>query len=349
MRLPAAAFVGLLLLLAGCAQNAKPQGRVGGQPFGWDDEAPEQSGIAASPFYVLDQSSSFLVKGASYARYVLRIDQAQEHVEVFFTSTNKLAPLAKKPNINDVKYHYEFMQLRELGQKVRVMDVSAQPAFSNGNTGHTYTLTYIYGKGANYQYLVPFEGNPDHWRLLPGYYELIVATDEQLTVGVNLKIGTPLWTTHYNPQELGSSRAEGLQTFVQVWSGSTPHPLHKEFDELSEAKAGETLNYFAFANLIHRSNVVAVGTQGTVRVQVDQKEVPHRFEASDVSAVQPQVREAYAYAVSFNEPGPAFHEIKTRLDFDENLSLNNDLAAQMLLFAVAIHPEQTLKGLPTAP
>jgi hypothetical protein len=346
------AIVALLCVsFSGCASRDGPQTREGSQPYEWDEEAPERSELARTPYYVLKQSSSFLVKGASYARYILRVDQVVDDVEIFYTSTNKQAPEARKPNVRDAEYHYEFMQLRALGKSVRIMDVSASTAFSHANTGKTYTLAYIYGckagNCANYQYLVPYEGNPGDLRLDPGYYELVIATDEKLVVGVNLRIGSPLWTTHYHPQELGESRAEALETYVQAWAGSTPKDgVHREFVELVSAKEGEVLNYFAFANLIHRSNIFSVGSNGEVRVQVDDKEVPHRFEASGVNPTQPKVREAYAYGVSFNEPGPALHQLKVRLDFADTASFDNDLAAQLLVFGVATRASETVPGIP---
>lgn len=336
------------LLAAGCAaapNSVKP--RVGSVPYEWDEEAPDRSYLATEPYYVLSQSTSFLVKGASYARYIVRVDRTYESVELFFSSTNRYAPGVRGPSVNDDQYHYELMQIRPLGKSVRVMDVSAGPAFSNASTGHTFTLAYIYGRGANYQYLVPYEGDPGRWRLESGYYEVIVATDEELTVGVNIKLGTPLWSTHYHPQELGRSRSEGLHSYVRVWPGATPRSLRESYDEIVEAKAGESLNYFAFSNLIFRSNLVSVGTQGTVRVSVDGKEVPHRLQATGVNPGSPDRREAYAYAVSFNEPGPARHFLRTQLEFDQMLSLDSDLAAQMLVFAVAVKPVYGLSGLPT--
>lgn len=348
----AAAVIAVLsLAFAGCAGRGEPQTREGAQPFPWDEEAPERSELARAPYYVLEQSSSFLVKDATYARYILRVDRAVDDVEIFYTSTNKQAPEARKPNVRDAEYHYEFMQLRPLGKSVRIMDVSASTAFSHANTGKTYTLAYIYGckqtNCANYQYLVPYEGNPGDLRLEPGYYELVIATDERLTVGVNLRLGSPLWTTHYHPQELGDSRAESLETYVEAWAGATPSEgVHREFVELVEAKDGETLNYFAFANLIHRSNIFSVGSTGEVRVQVDDKEVPHRFEASGANPSQPQIREAYAYAVSFNEPGPVLHQLKVRLDFSDTVSFDNDLAAQLLLFGISTRPSQAVQGIP---
>lgn len=335
----------LVVALAGCAkpkEDAEP--RIGRVPFGWDEDAPERSHLATQSYYVLDQSSSFLVKGATYARYIVRVDETLEGVELFFTSTNSAAPNATHPNVNDATYHYEFMQIRRLGTSVRVMDVSAAPAFSNANTGRTFTLAYVYGRGANYQYLAPYQGDPGNWRLDPGFYELIIATDERLTVGVNMKIGTPLWSTHYYPQELGEARSESLQTYAEIFPGAAPPALSKSFGAYVEVNEGEILNYFAFSNLIHRSNVVAVGTEGTVRVEVDDSAVPHRLQPA---GVEPQRTEAYAYAVSFNEPGPARHTIRTEFDFRETVSVQSDLSAQMLLFAIVVRPLSTLDGLPS--
>ncbi|MBI2076807.1 MAG: hypothetical protein HYT80_00340 [Euryarchaeota archaeon] len=347
MRAVATAFIVVAVAFAGCAKEEPSETRVGRSPFPWDEEAPDRSEIAAESYYVLKQSSSFLVKGSSYGRYVFRVDHTFEDVDAFFTSTNRYAPPGvRRPNVNDAAYHFEFMQIRPLGKSIRVMDVNAGPAFGNASAGHAYTLTYIYGKGANYEYIAPFDGNPHHWRLDPGFYELIVATDENLTVGVNLGLGTPLWTTHYHPQELGSARAEALNTYVKVFPGSPPRALHESFDEVVDAKAGETLNYFAFASLYHRSNFVSVGSQGVVRVRVDDKEVPHRLEATGFHALQPQQREAYAYAVSFNQPGPAQHEIRTHLDFEQLGSFQSDLVGQMLIFAVALQPKLSHEGAP---
>lgn len=335
-------------ILAACTSPARPETRVGPNPFPWDEEAPERSELAHSLSYPVTQSSSFLVKDASYARYILKVDKKLENVSVFFTTTNQYAPEARHPTINDTVYHYEFMQLRRLGQSVRVMDVNAGPAFSNANTGKTLTLAFIYGKGANFQYFVPYEGNPGRWSLDPGYYELLIATDEKLVVGVNLDLHTPAWTTHYHPQELGDSHAEALRSYGRLFVGGSPRSLHESFNEVVDVKGGEALHYFAFANLIYRSHQIAVGAQGLVRVQVDEKEVPHRFEATSVNATGPERSEAFAYAVSFNEAGPARHEIRTRLDFDETVSYESDLVARLLVFAVGTKPRATLEGIPTA-
>lgn len=335
--------------LAGCADRERSEPpRVGRVPYGWDEEAPARSELSREPFYVLTQSSSFLVKGASYARYVLRVDQRLLGVELFFTSTNANAPNATHPNVGDDEYHFEFMQIRPLGSSVRVMDVSAGTAFSNASTGPTFTLTYIYGRGANYQYLAPYEGNPGDWTLEPGYYELVVATDEELTVGVNVKLGTPLWSTFYHPQELGEARAEALESYLAVFPGSAPRELRRDLAALVEADAGEFLNYFAFSNLIYRSNLAALATEGTVQVRVDESRVPHRLQETGVNPVEPHRTEAYAYAVSFNEAGPARHDLRTLLEFTETASVNSDLAAQMLLFAVVVTPKETLSGVPRA-
>lgn len=337
------------IALSGCAnQEPDRSPRVGGLPDGWDEESPQRSLLATEPYYVLTQSSSYLVKGASYGRYVIRVDERYDGVELFFTSTNSHAPNATHPAVNDFSYHYEFMQIRKLGTTVQVMDVSAEPAFSNANTGKTFTLAYIYGNGANYQYLAPYEGDPGNWRLEPGFYELVVATDQNLTVGVNVKLGTPLWSTYYHPQELGSSRGEALQTYVQGFASSSPRHLERSFVEVARAGDGETLNFFAFSNLIYRANVAAVGAQGSVRVMVDDQEVPHRLDVTSVAAQEPERREAYAYAVSFNEAGPVVHQLRTEITFDESASVSSDLVAQMLLYAVALRPERTLQGVPVA-
>jgi hypothetical protein len=345
-----AATLLVALFAAGCADAREQQDppRVGRVPYGWDEDAPRRSFLATQDYYVLTQSSSFLLKGASYGRYVVRVDERFDGVELFFTSTNANAPNATHPAVRDFAYHYEFMQIRKLGTQVRVMDVNAGSAFSNANTGKTFTLAYIYGNGANYQYLAPYEGDPGNWRLDPGYYELVIATDEELTVGINIKLGTPLWTTHYHPQELGSSRGEALQVYSQGFAAAAPRSLEKSFVEVVHADAGEFLNYFAFSDLIYRANVATLGAQGQVRVMVDDQDVPHRLDATQVVTNQPQRYEAYAYAVSFNEPGPVTHQLRTELSFEESASFQSDLAAQMLVFAVAVRPESTLPGIPTA-
>lgn len=340
-------FVVVTSLLAACTTSPPPETRVGPNPFPWDEEAPERSELAKTVSYSISQSSSFLVKDASYARYILRIESRVENVSVFFTTTNQYTPTARHPSINDTVYHYEFMQLRRLGQRVRVMDVNAEPAFSNANTGKTLTLAFIYGKGANFQYFVPYEGDPAAWTLEPGYYELIIATDEKLVVGVNLDLHTPLWTTHYHPQELGDSHAETMRSYGRLFAAGSPRSLHEGFDEVVDVPAEESLHYFAFANLIYRSHQAAIGAQGLVRVQVDEQEVPHRFEATHVNATSTQRSEAFAYAVSFNEAGPARHRIQTRLDFDETVSYESDLVAKLLIFAVATEARQAIEGIPT--
>ena len=344
-----AAALFLAIPFAGCAdKEPSREPRVGSVPFGWDEQAPDRSFLATETYYVLTQSSSFLLKGASYGRYVMRVDETFEGVELFFTSTNSRTQNATHPAVKDFSYHYEFIQIRKLGAAVRVMDVNAGPAFSNANTDQTFTLAYIYGNGANYQYLAPYEGDPANWKLEAGFYEMVIATDQNLTVGVNVKLGTPLWSTYYHPQELGHSRGEALNVYAQGFASTAPRTLERSFVDVVHADEGENLNYFAFSNLIYRANLAALGAQGNVRVTVDDQEVPHRLDLTGVATDQPERREAYAYAVSFNEPGPVVHQLRTELQFEESASVSSDLVAQLLLFAVTIRPETTLKGVPTA-
>src|SRR5688572_323819 len=88
-----AAALFLVVPLAGCADDEPSrEPRVGAVPFGWDEQAPSRSFLATETYYVLTQSSSFLLKGASYGRYVMRVDEPFEGVELFFTSTNAQTP-----------------------------------------------------------------------------------------------------------------------------------------------------------------------------------------------------------------------------------------------------------------
>jgi hypothetical protein len=339
-----------VLLLAGCARPERaPDRHIGTLPAGWDEDVPPRSELANVPFYDLEQSTSFLIKNRTYARYILHVPDRVDNVKVFFTTTNQYAPPGTRgPTVNDRTYHYELLQIRRLGDSTQLMDVNAGPAFSHAAAGHTLTLAYIYGRGANYQYFAPYEGNPGDWTLDAGYYDLILANDEALTLAINLDLGTPLWTTFYHPQEWGESRREALASFVQLHPGAAPRELEHTFDQIVEAKAGERLHYFAFSNLIYESQAAAIGSQGRVSVQVDGREVMHRLEATVLAPNEPERSEAFAYAVHYNAAGPIVHEIKTSLSFTEAASLGSTLLAQMLLFAVALVPEQSLDGLPTA-
>src|SRR5688500_5472593 len=91
----AAAALFLAIAFAGCAdKEASREPRVGAVPFGWDEHAPSRSFLATKTYYVLTQSSGFLLKGVSCGRYVVRVDVPFEGVDLFFTSANAQTPNA---------------------------------------------------------------------------------------------------------------------------------------------------------------------------------------------------------------------------------------------------------------
>lgn len=343
-------LVALLLLtlaMSGCLGQGRPSGRAAlDYPPDWDMEAPERSFLATELFYRLDHSSTFLVKGAQYARYVVKVEEKLPDVQLFF-STGAQYTKARGPDIQDDEYHFEFMQIRPLGRHVQDAATNAATAFSHAQAANTFTLTYIYGNGANYQYLAPYDSRPDHWTFEPGFYEFVIATDEQLTVGINVKTGSDYWSTFYHPQELGEARAEHLEHVVRFYTGAGGQMprIDEERHALLRAREGETLNYFVFADVMYLTNTAALGADGAAVVTVDGQETMQRMQ---ISSAAPTHSEAYAFAIDFNDAGPARKDVRVQATFQELISVESSMAAILLIFGVALHPQQTLAGLPTA-
>jgi hypothetical protein len=351
---PGVPLVVLLLVataVAGCSGSAQDAPRRDAPP-GWDDEpVPERSRLADVPFYRLGASSTFLAKDTSYARYIVQVPPAVKHASVFFTTTNGLSD-APAPSVGDDVFHYEFMQIRPLGERIDVVDVHAKTQFRQGTTGHTFTLTYVYGNGADYQYLAPFEGDPGAWALEAGFYELVIATDEKLTVGININLGTDYWNTYYHPQELGKSRAEALQFEGDVLddSVSSGHRYDESVAGTLSVRDGELLNLFAFADLIYDARAVSneatltVEAWGEAWVAFGDRRVDERIL---VSAVYQERQEAFAYAAHFNQPGPLTAEwAEAGVRFDERAAVGAVRVVQMLVFGVVVEPLETVEDIP---
>lgn len=343
----AAWLVVATLVLSGCLGAGKPSGRSSlDYPPEWDTEAPDRSFLATQPFYGLDHSSTFLVKDAQYARYVVKVDRTLEDVQLFFSTGNQYTKV-RGPSIDDVDYHFEFMQIRPLGAHVQTAATNAATQFRHAETTGSFTLTYLYGKGTNYQYLAPYEGDPNHWTLEPGFYEFVIATDEKLTVGINVRTGSDYWSTFYHPQELGEARAELLDFFLRFLAGGNGQM--PELDErrhgLLRAREGETLNYFAFADVIYLTKTAALGAEGSATVSVNGEETTQRLQISSPSATK---QEAFSFAVDFNHPGPINRDLSVQVRFKELGSLESSMAAIMMIFGVALHPIETLAGLPAS-
>jgi hypothetical protein len=337
--------------LAGCFGATAPADDDRALPPGWDDEVPERSTLADRPYYVLRESTTFLAKETSYARYVFEVPQRVPHASVFF-STGKGFSQARAPSVDDDVYHYEFMQLRPLGDHVRVLDVDAATQFRYGSTGHMFSLTYVYGNGANYQYLAPFDGDPGDWELDAGFYEVVIATDENLTVGLNIDLGTDYWSTLYHPQELGVSRAAALDfgSDIRLSSGKGLPDYSRQLTDMVNVRSEETLNLFAFADLIYDvrpfptdQTAVAIAADGVAIARFGDDEVRERLA---VTTVTPTKAEAFAYVALFNEPGPYTMNAVVRVDFQEEASVDSVQVVQLMVFGVAVTPTQTLQGIP---
>lgn len=340
----------LLLLLAasfaGClSKDGKPNGRAElDYPPEWDQPTPERSFLATQPYYRLDHSSSFLLKGAEYGRYILQVDRPLRDVQLFFSSS-QLIGSGPKQNLASDDYHFEFIQVRPLGKQVQSVATGAEAQFSHALADQTFTLTYLYGRGANYQYLAPFQGDPDHWNFEPGFYEIVIATDEKLTIGLNIRTGSDYWTTFFHPQELGEARAEHLDFFLKFVSGANGHvaSLDEQRAAVLRVDEGEFLNFFAFADVVYLSQLVALGADGSAMVHVDGRETAQRIQ---LYGAQADRAEAYAFAMGFNHPGPLQRTLRVHAMFEEKLSLESSMAAALFVFAVATRPTQTLAGVP---
>lgn len=336
------------ITLSGClGGSSKPSGRAAlDYPPGWDTDAPQRSLLATEAYYPLDHSSTFLVKGAQYGRYIVRVAHRLENTQIFFSTGNQYTQ-APGPNIGDSVYHFEFMQVRPLGAQQETVATNAAAQFSYVGKADQFTLTYLYGKGANYQYLAPYQGDPNHWVFEPGFYEFVVATDERLTIGINVRTGSDYWSTFYHPQELGDARAEALDHSVQFYTGTGGRmpSIDEERHALARAHEGETLNYFAFADVQYLTSTLALGADGTATVVVDGQETSQRMQINNPGA---RTSEAYAFAVDFNDPGPLRRELRVHATFQEVVSLESSMASILFLFAVALHPTLTLAGIPTA-
>ncbi len=334
--------------LAGCADDEPAEGNE--LPAGWDEEVPEESRLADVPYYTLRASTTFLAKNVSYARYVFHVPEPIDGVAVFFTTTNGFSQ-APAPSIDDDEYHYEFMQLRPLGAQVDVVNVDASSEFEQGSTGHVFTLTYLYGKGTDYQYLAPFDGNPYNWTLEEGFYEVVIASDEKLTIGVNLALGTDYWHTFYHPQVLGDSRAVSFRFIGEVIDWPLPYdePYTAEVRSSVRVADDEILNLFVFADLIYDARPlgldasVAVEASGEARIVVDGQEVNERLAVTTTTAQRAQ---AFAYGALFNRPGPYDGGAGATVTFDEEVSVAAVRVVQTMIFGIAEHPTQQVEGMP---
>lgn len=335
--------------LAGCADGEPAEDDK--TPAAWDEEVPAESRLADVPYYTLSASTTFLAKNVSYARYVFHVPEPIDGVAVFFTTTNGFSQ-APAPSVGDDEYHYEFMQLRPLGDQVDVVNVDAAAEFHRGSTGHVFTLTYLYGKGTDYQYLAPFEGDPYDWTLEPGFYEVVIATDERLTIGVNLALGTDYWHTFYHPQVLGDSRAVSLRFIGEVidWPLPQEEPYEAEVRSSIRVAEDEILNLFVFADLIYDARPlgldasVVVEATGEARVDVDGQEVNERLAVTTTTAQRAQ---AFAYGALFNQPGPYESGAGATVTFDEEVSLAAVRVVQTMIFGIAEHPTEQVEGMPT--
>jgi hypothetical protein len=337
------------LATSGClGHGGRPQADADGWPPGWREETPAVSRLADVDAYDLVHSTSFLLKGHSYGRFVVRVPALLENVQVFFSTAAHPDGEGPTPTIDDPDaYHFEFLQIRPLGHHVATADVDAVTHFRHAEDAGVYTLTYLYGKGANYQMLAPYQGQADRWRFEPGYYDFVVATDEKLTVGINVRTGSPYWSTHYHPQELGTAHAEALGftgTMRDVVGGRLPDD-ERDLKGIVRAEAGEFLNYFTFADVWYETKGLALGTTASSTVTVDGDPVPHRLA---LNSPEPDAAEAYAFAMDFNRPGPARVDLVSELQFHEEASARSRVVLMVFMFAVVLMPEEALDGLPVA-
>jgi len=336
------------VLASGCLGGHDEASDDDAWPPGWRDEEPAASVLADQPYYDLSHSTSFELKGHSYGRFIVRVPSLLEDVQVFFSTASDNQGPGPHPNVKDPDaYHYEFMQIRPLGRHVATADVNAVVNFRHAEARGIYTLTFLYGKGANYQMLAPYEGQAERWRFEPGFYDFVIATDEKLPVAINVRTGTPYWSSYYHPQELGTSHAEAMGFTGDMWNvvgGKLPDDA-RGLDGIVRAQAGETLNYFAFADVWYETKGLAVGTSATSTVSVDGDPVPDRIL---LNSPQPQQDEAYAFAMEFNRPGPAQVDLASHLEFHEEASARSTVILMAFLFGVALTPEQATQGAPTA-
>lgn len=343
------AAVGILLALplSGCLGGRDARSPTeSGIPAGFDEETPSWSRLADVPYYDLTHSTSFVLKGWSYGRYVVRVAQPVEDVQVFFSTSNS-GNGGRGPSLDDPDaYHFEFMQIRPLAREIKTAGVDAVSQFRHAGTSQVFTLTYIYGKDANYQFLAPYDGDPNRWRFEPGYYEFVITTDEKLTVGINVRTTSPYWSTYYHPQELGEARAEALDfhgELLQDVGGRLPD-RDVELRGIIRTSEGERFNYFAFADVWYDTKAFALGTTATTTVSVDGQDMPHQLA---VEPPGPQRDEAYAFAVHFNGVGPGQVDLRAHALFHEDASVGSTAVVLLMVFGLATIALETLPGLPT--
>ncbi len=351
MRALAPCLAGLLLAipLSGCLsgdnEETSSEQDLRDAPFGWDEAPPAQSQLADRPYYDLTQSTSFLLKGWSYGRYIVRVAERVENVHLFFSTTNAMST-GRAPNVDDPDaYHFQFMQIRPLSREIREQNVEALQEFRHSEIEDVFTLTYIYGKGTNHQFLAPYDGDPDHWTLEPGFYEFVIASDEKLTVGINVRTKSLYWTTLYHPQELGQARAEALDFHSEVvedFGGRLPDQA-EELRGIVRAGSGERFNYFAFSDVFYETDALAVSAVGVAEVSVGEETVLQQL---DVTSAEHAHDEAYAFAVHFDGRGPAEVDLRTALRFHEELSAQSTIVTLLMIFGVVFMPEETAPNLP---
>lgn len=327
-------------------------------PPGWDEPTPAVSRLADVPVYPLVHSSTFLLKGQQYGRYIVEVPELLEDVQLFFTTGNTQPEWTTAPQVADIRtpdpdadeFHFEFIQVRPLGLVYKTTNINARAEFGHAQQPGLYTLTYLYGKGIDRPFLAPYDGDPRHWRFEPGLYEFVLATDEAITIGVNVHTGSDFWTTYYHPQEVGLARAEALDYEFSVLTPLAGAGQIKALElanaDLARAQAGETLNYFAFANLWYDTQGFALDAVGEVTAGVDGAETSQRLA---VTSHEPVMQEAYAYAVHFNHPGPLKERLTVGASFREDASAQSTAGVSMLLFAVALHPLATVEGVAQPP
>lgn len=345
---PAAVALAILLatsmITSGCLVGGKKEDERDTSPYppGWDEEAPEASRLATVPHYQLTQSSTFLIKGQEYGRYVVHVPERLDDVAVFFSTSNRYST-GKVPGPEGDEHHFQFMQIRPLGHEVRVANVDAATQFAHGGHEATFTLTYIYGNGANHPFLAPYEGSPDHWSFEPGYYEFVIASDEKMTVGINVKTDGDYWVTHYHPQEMGQARGEALhyQQYLRESVGGQIPELNEGVSDLVLADEGEILNYFTFADAWYSARTFALDAAGVASVSIDGQVTPHRF---NLESPGPGSDEAYAYAMHFNGQGPLSVPVEAKVEFEEIASAQSTLFVMLMIFGVTLTPVQTFAG-----
>jgi hypothetical protein len=352
VRAALAVALGLLLpaLASGCLGGQKQEGRTdpNALPPGWDETAPNRSQLASSPYHTLTHSSSFILKGHTYGRYVVHVPEPMDNVQVFFTTGTRDPGPGPTPTLDDPDiYHFEFMQIRPLGRQVKSADVDALTRFGHAANKGVFTLTYLYGKNANHQFLAPYDGQPDQWRLEAGFYDFVLATDEGVTIGINIRTGSPYWTSYYHPQELGGVRAEALGFWAEWWETMGPRlpEVDRELRGIVEAAEGEVMNYFTFADVWYDARTLSVGATGSATVRVNGDTVPHHLAVQEPG---PGRGEAYAFAMDFNARGPMRVDLRSHVSFNEYLSASSQVIAMLFVFGIVTFATETVDGVPAA-